>query len=90
MPNSVLTNAASLCRGVFLSLIHFISSRAYTIFTNSMALPHVSSFQHYRRGATYMAKSYFLRMKQECIINIGVCHPDDDSEFCTGYDHLVA
>ncbi|MBE7399976.1 RteC domain-containing protein [Bacteroides fragilis] len=77
--------------GVSLSLIYIISSRAYTIFTNSMVLPPSCIFlQYYRRGTTYMTKYYFLRRKQESIIDIDVCHPDDDSEFCTGYDHLVA
>ncbi|WP_289847498.1 RteC domain-containing protein [Bacteroides fragilis] len=56
-----------------------------------MVLPPSCIFlQYYRRGTTYMTKYYFLRRKQESIIDIDVCHPDDDSEFCTGYDHLVA
>ena len=51
---------------------------------------HVSFFQYYRSGATYMDKFYFLRGNQESIVDIDVCHLDDDSEFSTGYDHLVA
>ncbi len=51
---------------------------------------HVSFFQYYCSGATYMDKFYFLRRNQESIIDIEVCHLDDDSEFSTGYDHLVA
>lgn len=51
---------------------------------------HVSFFQYYRSGATYMDKYYFLRGRQENIVGIDVCHLDDDSDFCTGYDHLVA
>lgn len=50
---------------------------------------HVSFFQYYRSGATYMDKFYFLRGNQESIVDIDVCHLDDDSEFSTGYDHLV-
>lgn len=37
-----------------------------------------------------MDKFYFLRGNQESIVDIDVCHLDDDSEFSTGYDHLVA
>lgn len=51
---------------------------------------HVAFFQYYRSGATYMDRYYFLRGKQENIVDIDVCHWDDDSEFSTGYDHLVA
>ncbi|HBO26273.1 RteC domain-containing protein [Culturomica sp.] len=51
---------------------------------------HVAFFQYYRSGATYMDKYYFLRGKQENIVNMDVCHLDDDSAFSTGYDHLVA
>lgn len=51
---------------------------------------HVSFFQYYRSGTTYMDKFYFLRGKQESIVGIDVCHLDDDSDFSTGYDHLVA
>lgn len=51
---------------------------------------HVSFFQYYRSGATYLDTYYFLRGKQASIVDMDVCHPDDDSEFSTGYDHLVA
>lgn len=51
---------------------------------------HVAFFQYYRSGATYVDKYYFLRGKQENIVDIDICHWDDDSEFSTGYDHLVA
>lgn len=37
-----------------------------------------------------MDKYYFLRGKQENIVDIDICHWDDDSEFSTEYDHLVA
>lgn len=51
---------------------------------------HVSFFQYYRSGATYLDKYYFLRGNQENIVGMNVCHVDDDTEFSTGYDHLVA
>lgn len=51
---------------------------------------HVSFFQYYRSGAAYMDKFYLLRRNQESIVDIDVCHVNDDSEFSTGYDHLVA
>lgn len=37
-----------------------------------------------------MDKLYFLRGNQESKVDIDVCHVDVDSEFSTGYDHLVA
>lgn len=51
---------------------------------------HIAFFQYYRSGATYLDSYYFLRGQQENIIDIDVCHLDDDSVFSTGYDHLVA
>lgn len=51
---------------------------------------HVAFFQYYRSGATHMDKYYFLRGHEEYAIDVDVCHFDDDSEFSTGYDHLVA
>lgn len=51
---------------------------------------HVAFFQYYRSGATHLDKYYFLRGKQESMVDIDVCHLDDDSEFSTGYDRLVA
>lgn len=51
---------------------------------------HVSFFQYYRSGVNYMDKFYFLRGNQESKVDIDVYHVDDDSEFSTGYDHLVA
>jgi len=50
---------------------------------------HVAFFQYYRSGATHMDKYYFLRGREEYAIDVDVCHFDDDSEFSTGYDHLV-
>lgn len=51
---------------------------------------HVAFFQYYRSGTTYMDKHYFLRSREEYGIDVDVCHFDEDSEFSTGYDHLVA
>ena len=51
---------------------------------------HVACFQYYRSGATHMDKYYFLRGHEEYAIDVDVCHFDEDSEFSTGYDHLVA
>lgn len=51
---------------------------------------HVAFFQYYRSGATYMDSYYFLRGKQGNMIDVDVCHLNDEMEFSTGYDHLVA
>lgn len=51
---------------------------------------HVAFFQYYRSGATHMDSYYFLRGREENVIDIDVCHLDDDSDFTTGYDLLVA
>lgn len=51
---------------------------------------HVSFFQYYRSGATYMDNYYFLRERQEDNFDVDACHLDDDCTFNTGYDHLVA
>lgn len=51
---------------------------------------HVSFFQYYRSGATNLDHYYFLRERHEKEIVVDVYHFDDDSEFSTGYDHLVA
>ena len=52
---------------------------------------HVAFFQYYRSTATYLDHYYFLRgRRQENIVGIDVCHWEDDLEFSTGYDHLVA
>lgn len=51
---------------------------------------HVAFFQYYRSGANYMDKYYFLRGKQDSMVDIDICHLDDASEFSTGYDYLVA
>ena len=51
---------------------------------------HVAFFQYYRSGATYMDNYYFLRGRQGNAIDVDVCHLDDEAEFSTGYDHLVA
>lgn len=51
---------------------------------------HVAFFQYYRSGATNLDYYYFLRGKQGNEIDVDVCHLDDETEFSTGYDHLVA
>ena len=51
---------------------------------------HIAFFQYYHSGATYLDTYYFLRGQQDNIIDVDVCHLDDDSVFSTGYDHLVA
>lgn len=51
---------------------------------------HVSFFQYYRLGSCYMDKHYFLRGNQENMLDVDVCHLEDDSAFTTGYDQLVA
>lgn len=51
---------------------------------------HVAFFQYYRSGATYLDDYYFLRGRHENTIDVDVCHLDDETEFSTGYDHLVA
>ena len=51
---------------------------------------HVAFFQYYRSGAAYMDNYYFLRGRQGNAIDVDVCQYDDDLEFSTGYDHLVA
>lgn len=51
---------------------------------------HLPFFQYYRSGATHMDSHYFLRGRQESVIDVDVCPFDDNPEFSTGYDHLVA
>lgn len=51
---------------------------------------HVSFFQYYRSGITHLDHHYFMRGEQKDVIDVDVCHFDQDSEFSTGYDHLVA
>lgn len=51
---------------------------------------HLAFFQYYRSGVTHLDGYYFVRGKQESIVDIDVCHFDDDTTFSTGYDHLVA
>lgn len=51
---------------------------------------HVAFFQYYRSGATYLDNYYFLRGRHENAIDVDVCHLDDETEFSTGYDRLVA
>lgn len=51
---------------------------------------HLAFYQYYRSGATYMDKHYFLRGRQEGMIDVDVCYYNDDVNFSTGYDHLVA
>lgn len=51
---------------------------------------HVSFFQYYRLGSCYMDKHYFLCGNQENMLDVDVCHLEDDSALTTGYDQLVA
>lgn len=51
---------------------------------------HIAFFQYYRSGVTHLDGYYFLRGKQDSIVDIDLCHFDDDTTFSTGYDHLVA
>lgn len=51
---------------------------------------HVAFFQYYRSGATNLDSLYFLRGRQKEVIDVDVSQFDDDSEFSTGYDCLVA
>ena len=51
---------------------------------------HVAFFQYYRSGANHMDSCYFLRGRQGDMIDVDVCHLDDETEFGTGYDRLVA
>lgn len=51
---------------------------------------HVAFFQYYRCGSTYRDTYYFLRGRQEDVIDVNICPFDDDLEFSTGYDQLVA
>jgi len=51
---------------------------------------HVAFFQYYRSGSTHMDGFYFLRDKQQMVIDLDMCSFNDDIEFSTGYDNLVA
>lgn len=51
---------------------------------------HVAFFQYYRSGATNLDSNYFVRGYQKEEIDMHVSQFDDDSEFSTGYDCLVA
>lgn len=51
---------------------------------------HVAFYQYYKSGSTHLDECYFLRRQQDLRVNIHVYHFDDDFEFSTGYDHLVA
>jgi len=51
---------------------------------------HVAFFQYYRSGSTYRDTHYFLRGRQEDVIDVDICPFDEDFEFSTGYDLLVA
>lgn len=51
---------------------------------------HVSFFQYYRSGVCYLDHHYFLRGGQKEGFDVDICLHDDDSEFSTGFDHLVA
>ena len=59
---------------------HLIEGVHYLHPLNATA-PSCVLFPYYRRRATYMTNFHFLRGKQESIIDIDVCHLDDDSEF---------
>lgn len=58
--------------------------------TKDVLRPPCGVFQYYRSGATYMDNYYFLRGRQGNAIDVDVCQFNDDLEFSTGYDHLVA
>lgn len=51
---------------------------------------HISFYQYYRSGGSYLDRYYFLRERQEDSFDIDVYQFDDCSGFSTGYDHLVA
>lgn len=51
---------------------------------------HIAFFQYYRSGSTYRDAHYFLRGRQEAVIDVDICPFDEDFEFSTGYDQLVA
>ncbi|KKB49483.1 RteC domain-containing protein [Parabacteroides gordonii] len=51
---------------------------------------HVSFFQYYRSGSTYQDTHYFLRGRQYDVIDVDICPFDENFEFSTGYDQLVA
>lgn len=51
---------------------------------------HIAFFQYYRSGSTYRDAHYFLRGRQETVIDVDICPFDEDFEFSTGYDQLVA
>lgn len=51
---------------------------------------HITFFQYYRGGSTYLDNYYFLRGNKDNQFDIDVCHFDDMLGFSTGYDNLVA
>lgn len=51
---------------------------------------HVTFYQYFRSGATYLDRHYFTRAGSNEEIDMGLSHWDDDSEFTTGYDNLAA
>lgn len=50
----------------------------------------VGFYQYYRSGATYRDRYYFLREKQEICPETELFLFEDEPEFSTGYDRLVA
>lgn len=51
---------------------------------------HVSFYQYYRSGATHHDSYYFVRGKQDISAETEVYDFDNEPEFSTGYDRLVA
>lgn len=51
---------------------------------------YVAFYQYYKSGSSHLDEYYFLRREQEKKLNVHVYHFDDDFEFSTGYDNLVA
>lgn len=51
---------------------------------------HIAFFQYYRSGSTYRDTLYFLRGQQEDVVDVDMCPFEEDFEFSTGYDQLVA
>jgi len=51
---------------------------------------YVAFYQYYKSGSSHLDDYYFLRREQEKKLNVHVYYFDDDFEFSTGYDNLVA
>lgn len=51
---------------------------------------HVAFYQYYKSGGNHLDEYCFLRRQQNKEFDVHVYHFDENSEFSTGYDHLVA